>query len=169
MTWLDIVLGVLLVGVAVLEMCRGFGRSVFDALALYGALWLSDAAAHYVSVAAFHPNTPVSHGLTFGVLFLTFGALAVLVSRLVYHATLIHTGMFEGLLGAVAGLAVGMILAHGLVRMVVLSDPAGQSGTRLVSESFLGSEMLSFTTYHSVLATLTDATNTHRALPNVSG
>ena len=169
MTWLDIVLGMLLVGVAVLEMCRGFGRSVFDALALYGALWLSDAAAHYVDAATFHPNTPISHGLTFGLLFVTFGALGILTSRLVYHATLVNTGMFEGLFGIFAGLAVGMILAHGLVRVVVLSDPAGQSGARLVSESFLGNEMLSFTTYHSVLATLTDATNTHRALPNVSG
>lgn len=169
MTWLDIVLGILLVGVAALEMCRGFGRSVFDALALYGALWLADAATHYVDAAAFHPNTPISHGLTFGLLFLTFGALALLVSRFVYHATLVHTGMFEGLLGALAGLAVGMILAHGLVRLVVLSDIAGQSGARLVSESFLGNEMLSFTTYHSMLTTLNDATNTHRTLPNVSG
>lgn len=169
MTWLDIVLGILLVGVAVLEMCRGFGRSVLDALALYGALWLSDAAMHYVESIAFHPNTPFSHGWTFGLLFLTFGTLGILVSRFVYHATLIHTGMFEGLFGAIAGLAVGMILAHGMMRVVVLSDTVDHAGVRLVSESFLGSEMLSFTTYHSVLATLTDATNTHRSLPNVSG
>lgn len=165
MTWLDIILGVLLVGVAVVEMCRGFGRSIFDALALYGALWLSDAATRFIPAG----STPLSHGCLFGLLFLTFGALSIVVSRIVYHATLVHTGMFEGLLGAVAGVAVGMILAHGLVRTVILSDTAGQSGARLVSESFLGSEMLSFTTYHSVLETLTGITNTHRALPNVAG
>jgi len=168
MTWLDIVLGVLLIGVAVLEMCRGFGRAVFDALALYAALWLSDAAARALGAATFHPNTPFSHGWTFGLLFLTFGSLGLLLSKFVYYSTLANAGMFEGLLGIGAGLAVGMILAHGLVRVAVLSDLGGQSGARLVSESFLGNEMLSFTTYHSVLATLTGVTNTHRELPNVS-
>lgn len=169
MTWLDIVLGVLLVGVAVLEMGRGFGRAIFDALALYAALWLSGAAARALEAATFHPNTAFSHCWTFGLLFLTFGALGLLVSRFVYHSTLVNAGMFEGLLGLGAGLAVGMILAHGLVRVAVLADPAGQSGARVVAESFLGNEMLSFTTYHSVLATLSGVANTHRTLPNVNG
>lgn len=168
MTWLDIVLGVLLVMAAVLEMSRGFGRAIFDALALYGALWLAESLSHTLDAAFFHPNTSISHCWTFGVLFLTFGALAFLVSGFVYHSTLLNMGMFEGLLGLGAGVAVGMILAHAVVRIVAMSDPTGH-GSLLIADSFLGNEMLRFTTYHSFIETLSGVTASHRELPNVAG
>ena len=45
MNWLDIVLLLLIVSVAVFGAARGFGRTAFDALALYGALWFASTLA----------------------------------------------------------------------------------------------------------------------------
>jgi uncharacterized membrane protein required for colicin V production len=166
--WLDVVLLLLLLGVAGLEMFRGFGRAVLDALALYGALWSADALSPSVADnlrLTAHPD--VNHCVAYGLLLLALGAASLGLSRLVYNLTLMHTGMFEGLLGLGAGLAVGMILAHGLVRVMVMSDPTGRAG-QTVTESFLGNEMLSFTTYHSIIDTLSSDTATQRDLPDVS-
>ncbi len=169
MIWLDVVLVLLLLGVAALEMYRGFGRAVFDALALYGALWganaLSVPLAASIHVSS-HPG--VNHCASYGLLLVVLGALSLGVSRLVYNMTLMHTGMFEGLLGLGAGVAVGMMLAHGLVRVIVLSDPSGNAA-QMVAGSFMGNEMLDFTTYHSVIDALSGAANTHRQLPDVNG
>jgi uncharacterized membrane protein required for colicin V production len=166
--WLDVILVLLLLGVAGLEMFRGFGRAVLDALALYAALWSADALS--IPLAGnlhLTAHADVNHCIAYGLLFLVLGALSLGLSRCVYNLTLMHTGMFEGLLGLAAGVAVGMMLAHGLVRVIVMSDSSGKAA-QTVTESFMGNEMLSFTTYHSFIDTLSGETSTPRELPDVS-
>lgn len=168
MNWIDIVLFIVIAAVAVLEMARGFGRAIFDALALYGALWVAEMlAAPLADHLQFNPHHSVNHCVILAVLLLALGALAIVLSRFVYEATLINTGMFEGLLGLCAGVAVGMIAAHGIVRVLSMSDPAGVM-LAIVHGSGLGSEMLSFSSYHSVLDTLTNLTAGHNDLPNAN-
>ena len=158
MNWLDIVLFVIIAAAAGIEMVRGFGRAVLDALALYGALWIAEAVASPIADHVhFNPSHSVNHCVILALLLLGLGALAIVLSRFVYEATLINAGMFEGLLGICAGVAVGMVAAHGLVRVLSLSDPTGGM-LAAVNNSGLGGEMLSFSTYHSVLDTLTNLT-----------
>lgn len=167
MNWLDVVLFLVVGTAAILEMTRGFGRAALDALALYGALWAADALSiPLASSVHLDPHATVNHGIAYGVLFLTFGAFSLTISRFVYSVTMFHTGMFEGLLGLSAGMAVGMMAAHGIVRVIAMSDVTGQ-GAQMVSDSFMGNEMLSFTTYHSVLNTLTNLTAAHPDPSNV--
>jgi uncharacterized membrane protein required for colicin V production len=168
MNWLDIVL-FLVIGVAALtEMSRGFGRAALDALGLYGALWVANALSIPLAASVhLDPHPAINHCVSYSVLFLVFGAFSLAVSRFVYGVTMFHTGMFDGMLGLVAGLAVGMMVAHGIARTVAMSDATGQNAS-VVTESFLGNEMLSFTTYHSVLDTLSGLTAPRHTIPDVN-
>ncbi len=168
MHWLDVVLGLVIGVIAIVEMTRGFGRAVLDALGLYGALWAANALATPLA-ASVHPSPhpSVNMCIAYGVALLAFGAFSLAVSRFVYGVTMLHMGMFESLLGLGAGVAVGMMAAHSIVRVMAMSDPTG-GGAQTVSESFVGSEMLSFPTYHSVLNTMTGLTSGRRDTPDVS-
>ncbi len=167
MNALDFTLGLLLAAVTVVQTARGFGRAVLDALALYAALWLASTLA--TPLAALLPSgTADALACAYGVLLVSCGAGCLLLSRWAYSMTLVHTGMFEGLLGMAAGAACGMMAAHGIARALTLADPAGQGSALLVQNGFLAHEMLSFPTYHAVLNTLTGITSSQRQLPDVN-
>ena len=115
MNWLDITLGVLIVALAVVGLVRGFGKTVFDALALYAALWLASTLAPVLAAhLSLHAGTPgVNQSWAFGSLFVGSSAGMLLgVSWYVFGMTQLNAGMFDKLLGMVAGVAAGMILAH---------------------------------------------------------
>lgn len=170
MNWLSIVLAVLILGVAVVQALRGFGRAAGDALGLYAALflagWLSEPLAGAVH---FHSGAAINHSYAFVLLFLVLGGLSLGLSRYIYHLTPISAGMFDRVLGFVCGLAAGMIVAHSLVSGMVMADPSGRQETALVTNGFVSNEMLDFPTYHSVLESLTGTTAYHRELSNVGG
>lgn len=170
MNWLSIILAALILGVAVLQAIRGFGRAAGDALGLYAALflagWLSEPLAGAVH---FHSGAAINHSYAFVLLFLALGGLALGLSRYAYHLTPISAGMFDRLLGAFCGLAAGMIAAHCLVSGMVMADPSGRQETALVTEGFVSNEMLDFPTYHAILESLTGTTAYRRELPNVGG
>ena len=152
---LDIVLALVILTAAVVQAVRGFGRAVWDAGLLWGAL----ALANLVS--------PLLGGvpLAYGVVLVVFGALALLLSRWLYSVTQGHAGAFNGLLGLAAGLAAGVMLAHGTVRIL---SATGGMGRAQVAESPLGSEMLTFQTFHATLQNLQAETLSQRPLPDVA-
>ena len=168
MHWLDIVLFLVIGTVSVAEMARGFGRAILDALAVYGALWAADALSVPLAASVhLSPHPSLNHCVAYAVTLLAFGSFSLAVARFIYGMTMLHTGMFEGLLGLGAGVAVGMMAAHSIVRVIAMSDPTGQSA-QMVGDSFLGNEMLSFTTYHTFLNTLSGTTTLHRDLPDIN-
>jgi uncharacterized membrane protein required for colicin V production len=168
MNWLDIVLFLVIATAALLEMSRGFGRAALDALGLYAALWVANALSiPLASSVHLNPHPEINQCVAYGLLLVVFGAFSLAVSRFVYGATMLHMGMFDGMLGLAAGLAVGMMMAHGIARTIAMSDATGQNA-QIVSESFLGNEMLSFATYHSVLNSLTGMTAPRHTLPDVN-
>ncbi len=165
MNWLDIVVLMILMGVAALESARGFGQALLDALLLYGALWLTDMGTPLLAHSLqFSPDPAANRGIAYGALLAGVGGMAFLLSLFLHRQTMLDAGMCERVFGLAAGLAVGMMAAHGFMRIVALNAASGSSEA-LIAGSFLGNEMLSFTTYHSLLATLTGATPMHRDLP----
>ena len=171
MNWLDIILGLLIAGIAVVGLVRGFGKTVFDALGLYAALWIASAlapplAAH-VSFQAGGPGVNLSWAL--GLLFVAFGALMLGVSWYVFGMTQLNAGMFDKLLGMVAGIAAGMILAHLVVTGLVTADPRLEASAAQVASGTVGNEMYSFPTYHSVMDAITGVKTYHRELLDVGG
>ena len=155
MNALDIVLGILILTVAVVQAVRGFGRAVWDALLLWGALALANLVLPMLG------SGPVAYGL----LLVVFGTLTLLFSRWLYSVTQWHAGAWEGLLGLVAGLAAGVMLAHGTVRTLWAT---GETGQAQVAASPVGTEMLTFSTYHATLDNLQAETLSQRPLPDVA-
>ena len=171
MNWLDIVLLLLIAGVAVLGLTRGFGRAAFDALGLYAALWIASTlapllAAHLTLHAG---GAAVNQSWAFGMLFILFGALLIGASWYLHTMTQLNAGMFDKLLGLAAGAAMGVILAHGVVSALVTSDPRREASAALVAAAPVGREVYEFPTYHSVMDTITGATSYHRELQDVGG
>jgi uncharacterized membrane protein required for colicin V production len=166
MSWLDLVLIMVIVGCACGGVIRGFGKAALDALFLYGALWAADLAAPALAAQIkLGDGAAVNHADADALLFIVFGGLALMIARWVYGMTLIDLGMFDKLLGMCAGLAAGMVIAHGIVHPVVMADPRGNAGGSLVASSTVGNEMLDFPTYHSVMDTLTGANTYRQSLP----
>lgn len=170
MNWLDLVLGLVIIGFAAVEMFRGFGKAALDALFLYGALWAADQAAPALAVrVTLGSGAAVNHADADALLFLIFGLISLGCSRWVYGMTLIDLGMFDKLLGMVSGIVAGIIVAHGIVHPVAMADPKGNAGAALVASSTVGNEMLDFPTYHSVMNTITGANTYRQDLPSGVG
>ena len=166
MNWLDIVLILVIGGVAIVQMVRGFGRAAFDALLLYAALWGADAASLPLARQVHLANgAAVNHADADALLLVVFGAASLGLSRWVYGMTLFDAGMFDGLLGLASGVVAGMIAAHGIVHVLAMADPNETGNALLVAKSVVGNEMLDFPTYHSVMDTVTGASTYRRELP----
>lgn len=168
MNWLDIVLILVIGGVSVIQMVRGFGRAVFDALLLYAALWGANAAAVPMAAQVHLANgAAVNHTDVYALLLIVFGVAALGVSRFIYGMTLFDAGMFDGLLGLVMGVAAGMTAAHGIVHAIAMADPNGTAGAALVAGSPVGHEMLAFSSFHSVMDVITGVNSYRRQLPGL--
>ncbi len=154
MSGLDIVLGGLIMAAVIIEGFRGFGRAGFDALALFGALFLAAVsyqplAANLHLVSGAGANEAACYGMCFGI----YAVLALVLSHFIHGALLLNLGMFDHLMGVAAGVFVGVMLAHGIVRSFdILSITTSQPS--IVASSAIGPEVLNFTTYHSVMDTM---------------
>ena len=133
MNWLDVLIIVTLVVAVIVETLRGFGRAVFDALALFGVLWLaSTAAAPFAKVLPLSSDPAVAKAFAYGVVAVvgTIGGLTL--SHFAYQNMLLNAGMFDHFLGLALGVGVGMMLSHGFVRSMAMSDPDGKSSASVV-------------------------------------
>jgi uncharacterized membrane protein required for colicin V production len=171
MNWLDIVLIALIAGIALLGMARGFGRTAFDALGLYGALWLASTLAPLLAahLSLHSGGADVNRSWAFGLLFIVLGGVCLGIAWYCHGLTQFQAGMFDKLLALVAGAVAGTILAHVLVSALVTADPQQEASAALVGQGTVGTELYSFPTYHTVLNTITGAGTYRRELPNVGG
>lgn len=171
MNWLDILLLLLIAGAGALGLNHGFGRAAFDALGLYAALWLTSTLAPPLAAQlSLHVGgAAVNRSWAFGLLFVILGTLCLGIACYCHGLTQFEAGSFDKLFGLVGGIAAGMILAHGLVSTLVTSDPQREASAALVSQGTVGTEMYSFSAYHSAIDTLTGATSYRRELPNIAG
>ena len=171
MNWLDIVLLLLIAGIALAGAKRGFGRTVLDALGLYAALCLASLlapllAAHLSLVAG---GVGENKSVLFGVLFVGFAGLALAVSWYGHSITNFEAGMFDKLLGLTAGIAAGAIVAHSLVAALVLADPRRTASAEPVRTGIVAPELYSFSGYHAAMDTVTGASSYRRELVDVGG
>jgi uncharacterized membrane protein required for colicin V production len=169
MNGLDVLIVLLVVGIAALQAFRGFGRASFDVLAVYGALWVANTYSVQFS-HTIHLRADDNDNLStvFCLTTIVGVAIALLVSRFVYGATMMDAGMFDPFLGFVAGLAVGIMCAHSVVKTIDISDPDGKGSGIMIAQGLLGNETLNFTTYHSMMNTVTGASTYHREFTDPS-
>jgi uncharacterized membrane protein required for colicin V production len=152
--WIDTSIAVFFVGAFLLEWKRGFGRAVFDLAALLLGLritWaLNDALSGSVRLAS---NPHANQAILYVGGFLVAGAALVLLGKLIHSATLVSTGVFDPIFGALCGLGIATIAAHVLVQTIALGT-GGSNVPVMIADSVLGTEFLRFGAYHQVLELL---------------
>lgn len=152
--WVNVVTLILVLAIVFLESKRGFGRAMFDALgailSLRFAFLLAPGAAermHLVDAAR------ANEALWLGVLFVMFGALALLGSKVLYDYTLLSLDVFDPLLGAIFGAVSAGCAAHVLLRALIIAY-VDTPTAELVTTSFAYQELVRFRSYNDVLNAL---------------
>jgi uncharacterized membrane protein required for colicin V production len=159
MAWTDIVAGLLILGIAWLESHRGFGRSLFDLLGAIISLKLADLLSHPLARIAPVVEVPAeSQAFYFAALFVAMAALTVIATKLIYDSILLSLDVLDPLVGAFLGIFSGSVVAHILLKTLLLSYGDTEAATLLLN-SFMGQELLKFRTYHIVLTALQNLGN----------
>lgn len=165
MNWLDVVLILILVAAVIVEAIRGFGRAAFDALALYGVLWLSSiAAAPFAKALPLSSDPNIAHAYAYAIVAVVGAGVGLLLSHFAYQNMLLSAGMFDHFLGLVLGVFVGMMFSHAVVRSIAMTDPNGNGTAAVVSSGQVSSELYDFHNYHTVVDQITGAANYHREI-----
>jgi len=159
MIWSDAAAIVLIVGISWLESQRGFGRALFDMLGAIISLKVASLLALPLSEAVPVLAAPGSNEAFWLVaVFLVLAVLTVIASKLIYESMLLSLDVLDPLVGAILGLASGLMVAHIFLRMLLLGYGEGQDATALLN-SFMGQELLKFRTYHTVVTALQNLGN----------
>ena len=166
MSGFDIVLALIILVATAVEAFRGFGRAIFDGLGLYIALIIAHCA--YLPLAGavrFHSGAADNHAVAYAVVFGVSSVLMLVASRFVYGTLLYNAGVFDQFLGVVAGIVIGVIVAHGVATSVSLTDPNGNGMVASYTDTTLGDEMLNFTTYHHFMQSISTFGDNQRTDP----
>jgi uncharacterized membrane protein required for colicin V production len=152
MNWIDLVLFVIVVLAVWLEFCRGFGKAIFDFVAVLVAIKL---ALSYSSVAAgflrFLSDKQDNEALVFGVCFLVLSVVLWFIGKLIYDSTLLSLDAFDPPLGAILGFAVAVVIGHAFVNALFMTSGAAATIPDVIANSALGYTFLEFPAYHAVV------------------
>jgi uncharacterized membrane protein required for colicin V production len=159
MMWTDIAALLLIVGIAWAESQRGFGRSIFDFVGAVIILKIADLLADPVAKAVPLLAEPSGNqAFWFAALFLVLAALVILGTKVIYDTTLLSLDVLDPVVGAILGIASGMIVAYVLLRTLMIGYGAGPDADMLAS-SLMGQELLKLRTYHTVVNALQNLGN----------
>jgi uncharacterized membrane protein required for colicin V production len=152
-TWFDFGAIFPFAAIVAFETRQEFGRALLDALAALLALYLAARFTDPVSVgftltAPAHVNTAV----TFGALFVVFLILGLTASRFAHHFTRLTVERFDPVFGFVFGLAIAVIVGHGVVS--VIWEYYEGSPPPLVARSWAANELLNLHTLRGVVGSV---------------
>ena len=158
MTGFDFFLAVLFVIGIAIEMKRGFGRAIFDVLALYSALVVGAYVAP--TLAGGIPGIGPS-GAAFAecqiTTFVTVSAVFLILARFIATAVPLSMGMFDALGGFGAGVVCAVIFCHGIVAALATGD--SQQAAAL--SGGLSQQLLTFSSYHQLVDGINFAMSNH--------
>jgi uncharacterized membrane protein required for colicin V production len=145
MTWIDIVIILIFIGVLFLEMVRGFFPALLWFIIEYVVMLVADHS--YTGLAKsfqFFQGT-TNDGFWHGFIFIALSALGLWLSH--YLATMadIDLGGFEQAVGMIIGFGTAIIIAHSFVHMLDIGSVNGPTHQVIVRSS-LANEMLNFPT-----------------------
>ena len=150
--WIDLALLVMIVSLVCLEFRRGFGKAIFDLVALVLALKVTSLfSASLAKQLAILTERQANEALVY---FLSFTVIAValwLLGRIVYESTLISLDTFDPPLGAVLGFGIAVIVGHVIVKGLFLAGSVKGEPPAMLLGSTLGYEFLEFPTYYHVI------------------
>jgi len=152
MNVIDGLLVALVVGLVALEAKRGFGRAVYDFVALLLTVrGVPLLVPHVAGVVHLAPDAPANQAAWFGILFVVFGTILLFIGNLAYESTLITLDTLDPFLGGVLGLGVAVIVGHAIVNSLALAAHTNGAPPEILANSRLGMEFYHFVTYHEVI------------------
>jgi uncharacterized membrane protein required for colicin V production len=148
MTGLDLFFVFIVLAVVVIETIRGFGMAVLDLVGLYTSLLLTALVAPMVarSLPGFGNTNAGTADCSIAV-FLFVAAIFLLISKFSHDTLLWHIGMFDRFGGFVAGVAVGIVICHGIVAGLAVGNAQQASAI----SGHLSQQMLTFSDYHDFI------------------
>jgi len=150
--WIDLVLFTIVALVIWLEFCRGFGKAIFDFVAVLVAMRI---ALSYSSTAAgylrFLSDKQDNDALVFGVSFLALSLVLWFIGKQIYDATLISLDTFDPPFGAILGFAIAVVIGHAFVNALFMTTGAARTIPDVIAGSALGYTFLEFPAYHAVI------------------
>lgn len=156
---IDILLVVIVLGIMILETKRGFGKAVFDFIALLATVRVVPLIAPKLAESFHFLGEPqANEALCFAGVFVVVGVGLLFIGKLVYDATLITLDTFDPVLGGVMGIGVAAILGHMIARSLAIAASAGGVPPEALVNSNLGMEFYQFVTYHKVVMLLSSLT-----------
>jgi len=158
MTGFDLFLAALFVIAIAIETRRGFGRAIFDLLALYTGLLLNGYLTPIVARTI--PGITASSSGYADCQIVTYVVIVVIlliIARFTAAALLWNLGMFDNLGGMAAGAVAATIFCHGLVAAMAVG---GNHQVAELSGNF-SQQLLTFSSYHQVMDGLNSAMSSH--------
>ncbi|MHB0912601.1 MAG: CvpA family protein [Armatimonadota bacterium] len=146
LTLIDFAILALLIISVVLEVKRGFGRAIFDLVALVGAVRLAYTLQKPLA-ASLGVQSGSGEAALYICTFVAIGGVLVFLGHLIYGMVQLSADFFDPALGGICGIFVGGILCHALVMTFAV---AGGKASVLAHSSF-GIEFLTFQNYHHII------------------
>ena len=155
MHWVDLLAIGIIILLGFIESRRGFGLALFD---IIGAviivkivIALTPSVAETMSMGMAEQE---AEGVWLLILFVVFAALVVLISHTIHKTTLLSLDVMDPIIGAILGLASGIVLAHVVLRSMVLIYENTALGDALM-ETVAVQQLVEFRGYLLVLDALT--------------
>ena len=155
MSWLDLVAMVLLIAGVVVGSMRGFGRALFDAIAL--VISAKVATMLYAGLAdsmTLSQNPHANQALCMMILFVVVGAITVVVGNLIQNSLLLSLDAFDPILGAILGLPAAGAVVYVLVGIMIAKTGGADAPTaQAYVNSWAAYHFYYFNSYHSMIET----------------
>lgn len=146
MSWVDVVMLVMLVGITLLETMRsqdGMGQGLLDAMAAIFTVWLT---------GRLYPRLVSAFGWSdfaaYLALLLPLLTVSLILAKLAQDSAQMSLDTFDPVLGFLCGFMTAWAICHAVLRLLVLSDPKGQGVVPLVDQSWLCHQLLFFELFH---------------------
>jgi hypothetical protein len=147
MTWIDVVIILIFLGLLFVEMVRGFFPALVWFIMEYVVMLIAENS--YKGLAAsmrFFAGT-TNDGFWFGFIFVALSALTFWLSTYCSHVADMDIGGFDQAIGMLFALGTSLIVAHSFTRMLDIGSVNGPVHYAIVRSS-IANEMLNFTAYN---------------------
>lgn len=150
--WIDLILLAVVVLAVWIEFRRGFGKAIFDFVAVIVGLNIALSNSERLSgFLRFLPDAHDNQALIFSLFFLTLAGILWLIGKMIYDATLLSIDTFDPPIGAVLGFAIAVVLGHAFVNTLYIASGVKDIVPDVISDSTLGYSFLEFPAYHAVV------------------
>ena len=154
MLWFDWMTLAIVLGVAIFQTVRGkrsegFGQPLFDALCLVVA-----ALAAMFTSGPIAEMTGMKHWVVMLIIFVVLGIGAFIAGRFLFSVAEWSSESMDGILSFVFGLVCGWVIAHMVLRMIILSQGEIGPVSEAMPNTIIAREVYQFRLWNALMKVL---------------